>query len=148
MSAQVMYPCQVSQQQGSGAGGHNKDTPDPPGGEIDRDENGEPTGILRENAAHLVDDVMPEISREELIDSIVKLGSLLLSQGVTAVCDMGNLEPTDYYRYYEEAAQKGFRQSVGIYYMWGQVRDRKDLFPGTMKGPAEINRSSTQASSS
>lgn len=107
--------------------GITRDTPDPPGGEIDRDENGEPTGILRENAAHLVDDVMPEMSKEELIDSIVKLGSLLLSQGITAVCDMGNLEPTDYYKYYEEAAKKGFRQSVGIYYMWGQVRDRKDF---------------------
>lgn len=107
--------------------GITRDTPDPPGGEIDRDENGEPTGILRENAAHLVDAVMPQMSREELIDSMVKLGDLLLSQGVTAVCDMGNLEPADYYQYYEEAAAKGFRQAVGIYQMWGQIKDRKDF---------------------
>ena len=107
--------------------GITKDTPDPQGGEIDRDENDEPTGILRENAGHLIDAVMPEISKEELIDSMTELGRLLLSQGVVAVCDMGNLEPEDYYEYYEEAARRGFKQAVGIYYTWGQVRENSDF---------------------
>lgn len=32
----------------------NKDTPNPEGGAIDRDEQGNPTGILRENAVDIV----------------------------------------------------------------------------------------------
>ena len=33
--------------------GIDRNTPDPPGGEIERDENGEPTGVLKENARNL-----------------------------------------------------------------------------------------------
>lgn len=40
--------------------GIDRDTPDPDGGVIDRDENGEPTGILRDNAKSLVDRVIPK----------------------------------------------------------------------------------------
>lgn len=61
--------------------GITKDTKDPSGGEIDRDENGEPTGILRENARHLVGEILPEKSRQQVVDGIVDLGRLLLSQG-------------------------------------------------------------------
>ncbi len=39
--------------------GITADTPDPVGGIIERDENGEPTGILRENAMALVEAVLP-----------------------------------------------------------------------------------------
>ena len=34
--------------------GIDRNTPDPPGGEIERDENGEPTGVLKENARNLI----------------------------------------------------------------------------------------------
>ena len=86
--------------------GITKDTKDPSGGEIDRDENGEPTGILRENARHLVGEILPEKSRQQVVDGIVDLGRLLLSQGIVAVCDMGNIDSVDYYDYYVEAAEK------------------------------------------
>lgn len=107
--------------------GITKDTPDPSGGEIDRDENGEPTGILRENARHLVGEILPEKSREQLIDSIVDLGKLLLSQGIVAVTDMGNIDSVDYYDYYEEAASKGFKQDIGMYYIWDLIRKNPDF---------------------
>ena len=49
------------------------ETPDPPGGHIRRDpgrrrrRHGEPTGILQENAAGLVHDIVPQPSLEETI---------------------------------------------------------------------------------
>lgn len=107
--------------------GITRDTKDPEGGEIDRDENGEPTGILRENAGHLIDRILPLRSDEELVDAIVSLGLLLLSQGVVAVADMGNLDPTDYHEYYLKAAEKGLKQSIAVYHMWNLVRDKKDF---------------------
>ena len=40
--------------------GYDRHTPDPPGGRIERDADGEPTGILRENALGPVYELMPE----------------------------------------------------------------------------------------
>jgi predicted amidohydrolase YtcJ len=47
--------------------GVTSETPDPPGGHIRRDASGQPTGILQENAAALVRDVMPQPSLEQLV---------------------------------------------------------------------------------
>jgi predicted amidohydrolase YtcJ len=44
--------------------GIDRETPDPPGGLIERDARGEPTGILMDNALDLVRRVIPEPSRE------------------------------------------------------------------------------------
>ena len=103
--------------------GITKDTPDPPGGAIDRDENGEPTGVLRENARDLVLPFMPEDTKEELIDALVDLSQLLTSQGIVGVADMGNLHPGGNYELYEAAAKKGFKQRVALYYMWDYFKD-------------------------
>ena len=98
--------------------GITKDTPDPQGGQIDRDENGEPTGVLRESARNLVTPLIPETTEEQKVDLVVDLGKLLASQGITATCDMGNLDPSDSYDTYMAAVKKGFCQKVGVYYMW------------------------------
>ena len=52
------------------------------------------------------------------MELVVDLGKLLASQGVTSTCDMGNLDPSDSYDIYMAAIDKGFRQKVGVYYMW------------------------------
>lgn len=66
--------------------GITKDTPDPPGGEIFRDENGEPTGYLLEQPAmELVSKAaltMPVEKEEELIKNFMKVAH---SRGVTTV---------------------------------------------------------------
>ena len=107
--------------------GITRDTPDPQGGEIGRDENGEPNGILRENARDLVLPYMKHATHEETVDSLVDLGDLLISQGVVAVSDMGNLHEGGNYELYEEAAKKGFRQRVSLYYMWDYFMDDPDF---------------------
>ena len=98
--------------------GIDRNTPDPEGGEIERDENGEPTGVLKENARNLILPFMPEEKEEDKIENLVALGNLLTSQGIVAVCDMGNLDDSDNEPLFQEAARRGFAQKVGIYYMW------------------------------
>lgn len=72
--------------------GITKETPNPAGGEIVRDPNGEPTGWLKENAVDLVGRLVPEPTREQR-----KRGLLLVFQeaarlGVTSVQDNSSWE--------------------------------------------------------
>ena len=64
--------------------GVTRDTPDPPGGSIDRDERGEPTGLLRETAAQAVVRLIVE-SGETKKEYVRKGLEHFLSFGVTAV---------------------------------------------------------------
>lgn len=107
--------------------GIDRNTPDPPGGEIERDANGEPTGILKENARNLLVPLMPMVSPEQKVENLLELGDILTSQGITAICDMGNLDSGDSIPIYEAAAQRGFRQQVGVYYMWDFFADDPDF---------------------
>lgn len=120
--------------------GITKDTPDPPGGSIDRDENGEPTGILRENARDLVLPFIPAKTEEETVDALVGLGRLLASQGIVAVADMGNLHPGSNYDFYVKATARGFRQRVALYYMWDYFQDDStfEITPQMMDGENRI----------
>lgn len=105
--------------------GIDRNTPDPQGGHIERDQNGEPTGVLQENARNLITSIMPKPTVKEQIDNLVELGELLLSQGIVACTDMGSLDDIDVYQYYEEAAAKGMKQEVAIYLFWDFYEDGK-----------------------
>lgn len=107
--------------------GIDKNTKDPEGGQIERDEFGEPTGVLKENARNLVLPYIPELNEAEKVQNLVDLGDLLTSQGIVAVCDMGNLDKSDNYTYYKEAIAKGFKQEVSMYYMWDFFMHDKDF---------------------
>lgn len=107
--------------------GIDRNTPDPPGGEIERDENGEPTGVLKENARNLIVPLMPQESVEQHVENLLELGDVLISQGITSICDMGNLDDSDNIPVYEAAARRGFHQKVGVYYMWDFFADDKDF---------------------
>ena len=63
-------------------------TPDPPGGEIVRDSQGNPTGVLRDAAQELVNKVMPPMSREHRMRSIRRALEYAASLGVTSVQHM------------------------------------------------------------
>lgn len=64
-------------------------TPDPEGGQILRDERGEPTGILIDNAMELVYAVMPQPSGRQLAQWQLRALEELASYGLTAVHDAG-----------------------------------------------------------
>ena len=70
--------------------GINKNTPDPPGGEIVKDESGEPTGILKDEAMNLVNAVIPNPSAKELSDCLQRGQEEAFTHGVTQVHDMSN----------------------------------------------------------
>ncbi|HET6844456.1 MAG TPA: amidohydrolase [Candidatus Angelobacter sp.] len=63
-------------------------TPDPPGGEIVRDVQKNPTGILRDAAQELVWKVMPPMSRERRMRAIRRAMEHAASLGVTSVQHM------------------------------------------------------------
>jgi hypothetical protein len=74
-------------------GGVDRTTTDPPGGVIRRDADGEPEGVLFEEAAGLVAVHVPAISVAELETSLVTVAQELLSLGIIAVHDPGGLVP-------------------------------------------------------
>jgi predicted amidohydrolase YtcJ len=60
-------------------------TADPAGGSIQRDRDGEPTGILTETAMELVRDVVPPHSEEERLDALRAAFKEALSYGITSI---------------------------------------------------------------
>jgi predicted amidohydrolase YtcJ len=60
-------------------------TADPPGGIIDRDEAGEPTGILRENALELLESAIPRPRVEDLEQAALAASEIALRAGITSV---------------------------------------------------------------
>ena len=79
--------------------GINANTISPPGGEIIRDQNGNPTGILIDNAMALVNQIIPPPSDEEMAAALAVATSHLLSLGITSVHDAGvSGRENDYYR--------------------------------------------------
>lgn len=68
--------------------GVNRNTPDVPGGEIHRDEHGEPNGVLLESPAmSLVSKFMPETSADELRTGLRMARDHFLPGGISAVHD-------------------------------------------------------------
>lgn len=97
--------------------GITRDTPDPDGGRIGRDENGEPNGWLYENSAmDLVEKVFPAKTEEELIDGIVGIGKYINSVGITSLIDCNMT--FDCMRSYKEAYKAGkltYRDNMMFY---------------------------------
>ena len=68
--------------------GITRETPEPPGGLIDRDLNsGEPTGLLFEMLGYIREKVMPPLSEAELTNGITLANQHYLSQGITSLQD-------------------------------------------------------------
>jgi predicted amidohydrolase YtcJ len=64
-----------------------RDTPDPPGGVIERSAAGEPTGLLRETATQLVERIVPPHSDAEKRRALTLSTRQMLSFGITAYTD-------------------------------------------------------------
>jgi predicted amidohydrolase YtcJ len=109
--------------------GIDRRTKDVPGGEILRDKDGNPTGILKDEAAALVERVVPPLSPRALDASMMAAMREAASHGVTSVQNLAD-SPTDQdsamkLREFQKFARAG-TLTVRIYHA-GQLRDWKSL---------------------
>jgi predicted amidohydrolase YtcJ len=86
--------------------GITKDTKDPDAGRIERNAQGEPTGTLREKAARLINDLIPETTQEDRIAGLKRALALMNKNGITGFQDPRVAEET--LRVYKLADDQGF----------------------------------------
>ena len=91
--------------------GVTTDTRDPEGGAIDRDEHGEPTGVLREAAMGLVADLIPAPTEDDLVRQLTLAHRAFLKTGVTSTVEAGIRLPREMaaYQRIRQAAQPRVR---------------------------------------
>jgi predicted amidohydrolase YtcJ len=65
--------------------GITRNTPDPPGGRVERDESGEPIGILFETARRLAWSAMPAATVAEMVDAIREALPVAAAAGLTGI---------------------------------------------------------------
>jgi predicted amidohydrolase YtcJ len=94
--------------------GIKKNIPDPDGGLIERDEKGNLTGILKDNAMDLVFKKIPPPTLEEIIESTLRALEEARSLGITSVQDM--TQPGELEAY--QQLQKNNLLTCRIYSIW------------------------------
>ena len=103
--------------------GITKETPDPPGGTIDRFPDRTPTGILKESAQSLVGRHVPRLTPEGEKKGLEKIIQDFNSEGMTAVKDPGiSQEKWEMYK----TLQKEGRLTVRVFALWrsGETEER------------------------
>ncbi|WP_405755052.1 amidohydrolase [Streptomyces sp. NBC_00144] len=110
--------------------GIHRGSPDPVGGAIGRDEDGEPTGVLAETAAFAAYAAMPKPGSADLAGALGLAGDAYLAAGVTTVHDtglglVGGAGELDAYRLARASGR--LRNRIRAYLV-------QDLFPGLGDG--------------
>lgn len=98
------------------AAGITRDTPDPSGGVIERDAQGEPTGVLKDNAQDLVYRVLPRDPPDLAVRAAREVSDRALAVGLTTIHDIW-LEP---------AEQAGYQRAHQL----GWLKVRIQMVPG------------------
>jgi predicted amidohydrolase YtcJ len=86
--------------------GITRDTPDPPGGVIEHDAKGEPTGIVKDNAILLVDKLLPPDPPDFSARAAKLTSERALSYGLTTIHDI--YISSEEIRGYQEADERGW----------------------------------------
>ena len=109
--------------------GVTKDTPDPPGGRIERDpRTGEPTGTLRESAAGLVDRHVPELGPEDYLEGLRRGQAMANRFGIVSIVEASaDARILDAYAALDRAGELTVRVLASLH-----------VDPG--RGPAEVER--------
>jgi predicted amidohydrolase YtcJ len=102
-------------------------TPDPVGGQIDRDVHGEATGLLRETAMRLVQEQIPRTTRAQMKDALRAAGRRFLAYGITSVGEAA-IRTSDELAAYQELARDG-ELPVRVYTMM-LIDDTLDALAG------------------
>jgi len=112
--------------------GINRDTPDPPGGEIERDEDGNATGVLKESAMGLVARHIPPANESDKRDAIRTMTAAFNSECMTGAKDPGigfgsrNLSDSlNAWQAYQDVLAEG-ALSVRIFALWPSPQNMDD----------------------
>ena len=97
-------------------------TRDPSDGRIERDSSGRPTGLLIENAIQMVADRIPPPTSETMTRALQTAQESLLSNGITAVADMGS-SPASWAAMNDLAAKGGLNIRI-ISYADGLIAEK------------------------
>ncbi len=94
-------------------------TPDPPGGQIQRDAHGRPTGILFEDAIDLVNDHIPPPTTDEVVPAMRKAQELCWQSGLTGVHDFDGRTSFQSLQILRENGELGLRvvKNIPVYRM-------------------------------
>jgi len=100
----------------------NSTTADPPGGGFERDDQGDPTGVVWENAIGAIlkaGPPLPEATRDERAQGIERTFEAFLSAGITSVVDAGSGPAA--FRMYQDAAEQGQPVRVSMMFEVGHL---------------------------
>jgi len=90
--------------------GVTRDTPDPQGGQVYKDANGEPTGLLMDNAGRFVREFMPKVTPAQQVAGMKRVLALANSHGLTSAGDpSGSVEDAALYRRLRDQGQLSVR---------------------------------------
>jgi len=93
-------------------------TPDPEGGRIVRDHNGQPTGVLLETAIALVGDLVPAPTPDQLADAMLKAQERAHAAGLTGIHDFDDPSALVALQVMRERGQLGLRVVKQINQRW------------------------------
>ena len=109
------------------AAGISSDTPNIPGGAIDRDSNGELTGIFRDNAMSLIESNIPPPTPQQEDDALDAAMRYVNQFGVTSVHHMGFWSQLDIFqRAYEQGKLSTRIYAVTPLHEWEKLASWKD----------------------
>jgi len=100
-----------------------KDTKDPPAGTIDRDAQGNPTGVLKESAMDLVRRLVPPFTREQQKQGLLAMIRDFNKEGMTAAKDPGIGQQK--WELYQELLKEG-ALTVRMFALWSGPRRVED----------------------
>lgn len=106
--------------------GVDRDTPDPVGGRIERDANGNPSGTLHEAAGDLVNRLRPALSAEELAAGLLRGQEIALSFGITgwqdAIVGESSVGPDSLEAYLTVAMRGALKVRANLAFWWDRDR--------------------------
>ncbi|MGW3243440.1 amidohydrolase [Streptomyces sp. NPDC001070] len=130
--------------------GITRDTPDPADGRIERDADGNPTGMLQEGALHLVGRLLPPVTAAEQTAALLRAQGVLHSLGVTAWQDaiVGTYaNMTDPVPAYHALIADGLLTARVVGALWWDRARGAEQIPGLVERRAAVSRGRFRATS-